>query len=101
MDSKITEDGDCSHEIERFLHLGRKAMTNLDRKKQRHYFTVKGLVFPVVMYYVRVGPSGRLSAEVLMLLTVVLEKILDSPLDCKEIKPVSSRKSVLNTHWKD
>ena len=70
-------------------------------KKQRHYFTVKGLVFPVVMYDVRVGPSGRLSTEVLMLLTVVLEKILDSPLDCKEIKPVSSRKSVLNIHWKD
>ena len=38
--SKITEDGDCSHEIKRRLLLGRKAMTNLDSllKKQRHYF---------------------------------------------------------------
>ena len=37
---KITVDGDCSHEIKRHLHLGRKAMTNLDSiiKNQRHYF---------------------------------------------------------------
>ena len=43
--SKITADGDCSHEIKRCLLLGRKAMTNLDHilKKQRHYFTNKGL----------------------------------------------------------
>ena len=43
--SKITADGDCSHEIKRRLLLGRKVMTNLDRilKKQRYYFTNKGL----------------------------------------------------------
>ena len=42
--SKITADGDCSHEIKRGLLLGRKAMTNLDSiiKKQRHYFANKG-----------------------------------------------------------
>ena len=42
--SKITEDGDCSHEIKRRLLLGRKAMTNLDSilKKQRQYFANKG-----------------------------------------------------------
>ena len=42
--SKITADGDCSHEIKRCLLLGRKAMTNLDSifKKQRHYFADKG-----------------------------------------------------------
>ena len=41
--SKITEDGDCSHEIKRCLLLGRKVMTNLDGiKKQRHYFVNKG-----------------------------------------------------------
>ena len=42
--SKITADGDCSHEIKRRLLLGRKVMTNLDRilKKQRHYFANKG-----------------------------------------------------------
>ena len=42
--SKITADGDCSHEIKRRLLLGRKVMTNLDSviKKQRHYFANKG-----------------------------------------------------------
>ena len=42
--SKITADGDCSHEIQRHLLLGRKAMTSLDSilKKQRHHFSDKG-----------------------------------------------------------
>ena len=45
MDPKITVDGDCSHEIQRHLLIGRKAMTNLDTifKKQRHCFAYKGL----------------------------------------------------------
>ena len=53
--SRITADGDCSHEIKRRLLLGRKVMTNLDSiKKQRHYFANKGpssqgYGFPVVM----------------------------------------------------
>ena len=53
--SKITADGDCSHEIKRRLLLGIKVMTNLDSiKKQRHYFANKGpssqgYGFPVVM----------------------------------------------------
>ena len=55
--SKITADGDCSHEIERHLLHGRKAMTNLDRVLKSRDTTlltkvhlVKGMVFPVVMY---------------------------------------------------
>ena len=46
--SKITADGDCSHEIKRRLLFGRKAMTNLDKhiKKQRHHFADKGLHSP-------------------------------------------------------
>ena len=40
--SKITVDGDWSHEIKRRLLLGRQVMTNLDSKKQRHYFVNKG-----------------------------------------------------------
>ena len=55
--SKITADGDCSHEIKRHLILGRKVMTNLDSiLKNRHYFASKGpynqgyIFFPVVMY---------------------------------------------------
>ena len=43
LDSKITADGDCSHEIKRHLLLGRKVMTNLDSiLKSRHYFADKG-----------------------------------------------------------
>ena len=56
LDSKITADGDCSHEIKRCLLLGRKVMTNLDSILKR-YITlptkvhlVKAMVFPVVMY---------------------------------------------------
>ena len=43
--SKITADGDCSHELKRHLLLGRKVMTNVDSilKSQRHYFADKGL----------------------------------------------------------
>ena len=56
-DSKITADGDCSHEIRRRLLLGRKAMTNLDNMLKSRHITlptkvciVKAMVFPVVMY---------------------------------------------------
>ena len=55
--SKITADGDCSHEIKRHLLLGRKVMTNLDRILKSRDITlptkvclVKAMVFPVVMY---------------------------------------------------
>ena len=61
--SKITADGDCSHEIKRFLLLGRKAVTNLDSILKSRFITlptkfhlVKAIVFPVVIYNVRVGP---------------------------------------------
>ena len=57
LDSKITVDGDCSHEIKRHLFLGIKAMTNLDSILKSRDFTlltkvhlVKAMVFPVVMY---------------------------------------------------
>ena len=57
LDSKITVDGDCSHEIKRRLALGRKAMTNLDsilKSKDITLLTkihiVKAMIFPVVMY---------------------------------------------------
>ena len=55
--SKITEDGDCSHEIQRHLLLGRKTMTNLDNILKRRDITlgtkfhiVKAMVFPIVIY---------------------------------------------------
>ena len=60
--SKITADGDCSHEIKRRLLLGRKVMSNLDSILKSRDITlstkvrlIKAMVFPVVMYDVRVG----------------------------------------------
>ena len=60
--SKITEDCDCSHEIERRLLLGKKPMTNVDSLLKSRYITlptkvclIKAMVFPVVMCDVRVG----------------------------------------------
>ena len=57
LDSKITEDVDCSHEIKRHLLLGRKVMTNLDSILKSRDITlptkvylIKAMVFPVVMY---------------------------------------------------
>ena len=62
LDSKITADGDCSHEIKRCFLLGRKAMTNLDSKLKSRDITlptkvhlVKAIVFPGAIMEVRVG----------------------------------------------
>ena len=97
--SKSTADGDCSHGIKRHLLLGRKVMANLDsilKSRDIHYFANK-------------GPSGQgygfssghvwmweldykesLALKNWCFWTVVLEKTLESPLDCKEIQPVHS-----------
>jgi len=81
--SKITADGDCSHEIKRCLLLGRKDMTNLDSILKNRDITlptkvrlVKAMVFPVVMYGCESWAVKK--AEELMLLTMVLEKALES-----------------------
>ena len=73
--SKITADGDCSHEIKRHLLLGRKAMTNLDSILKSRDITlstkvhlVKAMVFPVVMYGCESWIIGKLSTEELLLL---------------------------------
>ena len=89
--SKITTDGDCSHEIKRCLLLGRKVMTNLDsilKNRDISFLTkvhlVKAMVFPVVMWDYK--ESWGLKNWCFW--TVVLEKTLESPLDCKKIQPV-------------
>ena len=92
--SKITEVGDCSHDIQGRLLLGRKATTNLNTVlkaeislcRQR---THKAMDFPVVMY----GRESWIIKESWALKnwcfqTVVLVMTLESPLDCKEIQPV-------------
>ena len=75
LSSKITADGDCSHEIKRCLLLGRKVMTNLDSIFKSRDITlptkvrlVKAMVFPVFMYGCESGLWRKLSAEELMLL---------------------------------
>ena len=72
--SKITVDGDCSHEVRRRLLLGRKAMTNLDSELKSKDITlltkagiVKAMVFPVDMYSCESWAIKRLSTEELML----------------------------------
>ena len=89
--TKITADGDCSHEIKRHLLLGRKIMTNRGSILKSRDITlptkvhlVKAMVFPVVMY----GCEESWVPKNWCFWTVVLEKTLESPLDCKEIQPV-------------
>ena len=94
--SKITADGDCSHEIKRCLLLGTKVMTNLDSILKSRDITlptkvclVKAMVFPVVMYgceswTVKKDEHRKIDAFGLS----CWRRLLRSPLDCKEILPV-------------
>ena len=94
--SKITVDGDCSREIKRCLLLGRKVMNKLDSILKSRNITlptkvhlVKAMVFPVVMDGYESWTVKKAECQKNRCFwTVVLEKILESPLDCKEIQPV-------------
>ena len=100
--SKITADGDCSHEIKRFLLLGRKAMTKLDSVlKSRNIALsvkvrlVKAMIFPVVMYgceswTIKKAEDQRIDAVELW---CAVGETLESPLDCKETQPVHPKGS--------
>ena len=101
--SKITADGDCSHEIKRHLLLGRKAMTVLDSILKSRDVTlptkvrlVKAMVFPVVKYgceswTIKKAEHWRTDAFELW-----CWRRLESPLDCKEIQPVHPER---NQSW--
>ena len=98
--SKITADGDCSHEIKRHLLLERKAMTNLDSiLKSRDItlptkvHTVKAVIFPVVshVWMSELDHKEGWVPKSRCFWNVVLEKTLGSPLDWEKIKPVSSK----------
>ena len=94
--SKITADGDCSHEIKRRLLLGRKVMTNLDSILKSRDITlptkvylVKAMLFPVVMYgceswTIKKAEHQRIDAFELW----YWRRLFESPLNCKEIQPV-------------
>ena len=86
-------DGDCSHEIKRRLFLGKKVMTNLDSILESRDITLpakihlaKAMVFPVVIMDVKFGLKESWAPKNWCLWTVVLEKNIESPLDCKEIQ---------------
>ena len=96
--SKITADGDCSHEIKRSLLFGRKVMTNLDS-----IFKSRDITLPTKVHQAHGFSSGHVWMWELdykeswappknwCFWTVVLEKTLKGPLDCKEIQPVHSK----------
>ena len=106
--SKITTDGDCSHDIKRRLLLGRKAMTNLDSiLKSRDIILptkdslVKAMVFPVVMYgceswTIKKAECRRIDAFELW----YWRRLLRVPWTARRSNQ-SILKEVLNIHWKD
>ena len=97
--SKITADGNCSHEIKRRLFLERKVMTNLDSILKSRNITLptkvrlaKAMVFPVVRYGCEswtVKKAERRSIDAFELWC--WRRLFESPLDCKEIQPVHSK----------
>ena len=97
--SKITADGDCSHEIKRCLLLRRKAMTNLDSilKSRDINLPTKVHVVKAVVFFSSPARMWELdhkegwAVKNWCFWIVVLEKTLESPLDSKEIKPVNPK----------
>ena len=96
--SKITADGDRSHEIKRCLLLGRKVMTNLDNILKSRDITlptkvclVKAIVFPVVMYGCESWTIKKVECQRIDFELWCWRKLFESPLDCKEIQPVSPK----------
>ena len=105
--SKITADGDCSHELKRHLLLGRKAMTNLDNILKSRDITlptkvclVKAMVFSSRHVWIESWNRECWVPNNWCFWTLVLDKTLESPLDFSPTNP-SQRKSVLNIHWND
>ena len=106
--SRITANGDCSHEIKRNWLLGKKVMTNLDSILKSRDITlptkvclVKVMVFPVVMYGCE-SQTIKLSTKELMLLNCGVGEDSRKSLGLQgDPTSLSQRKSVLNIHWKD
>ena len=101
--TKITADGDCSHEIRRQLLLGRKAMTNLDiMLKSRDITlltkvrTVKAMVFPVVTYGCESWSVKKAECQRIDAFELWCWRLLRVPRMARR-----SNQSILNTQWKD
>ena len=100
LDSKITADGDCSHDIKRCLLLGRKAMTNLDSIFKSRDITlltkvhlVKAMVLPVVMYGCESWTIKKTEHQRIDAFELWCWRRLGSPLDCKEVKPIHPKEN--------
>ena len=96
--SKITGDGDCSHEIKRHLLLGRKVMTNLDSILKSRDIPlptkvrlVKAMVFPVVRYGCESWTVKKAEHRRIDAFELWCWRTLERPLDCKEIQPVHTK----------
>ena len=96
--SKITVDGNCSHEIKRCLLLGWKAMTDLDNILKSRDITwltkvhlVKAMIFPVVMYECESWTVKKAEHRRIDAFELWCWRRLLSPLDCKYIKPVNPK----------
>ena len=97
--SKMTADGDCSHEIKRPLLLGRKAMTNLESILKSRDITlltkvhlVKAMVFPVVMYGCESWTKKKAEHQRIDAFKLwCWRRLLKCPLDCMEIKSVNPK----------
>ena len=94
--SKITVEDDCSHEVKRRLLLGRKAMTNWDGILKSRDITlptqvhiVEAMVFPVVMYGCESWTIKKAENQRIDAFQLWCWRRLESPLDCKKIKPVT------------
>ena len=98
LSSKITTDGDCSHEIKRHLLLGRKVMTTLDSIFKSRDITlptkvhlVKAMVFSMVMYGCESWTVKKAEFQRIDAFELWCWRRLESPLDCKEIQLVHSK----------
>ena len=96
--SKTTADGDCIHEIKRYLLLGGKAMINLDSLLKSRDITLptkvhilKAVVFPEVMYECESWTIKKAECQSTDVFELWCWRTLESPLDCKEIQPVHSK----------
>ena len=103
--SKITADGDCSHEIKRHLLLGRKVMINLYSTLKSRDITlptkvhlVKAMIFPVVIYGCESWTLKKAEHQRIDAFKLWCWRTLESPLDCKEIQPVHLKG---NQSWMD
>ena len=101
--SKITAEGDCSHEIKRSFLLGRNIMTNLDSILKSRDITlpakvhiIKAMVFPVVMYRCESWTIKKVESRRTDAFELWCWRRLLCPLDCKEIQPVHPKR---NQSW--